>query len=49
MWTVELSLPPGLYKFSLVVDREEWTIPAGVPSVPDEFGGTVGLLAVPRS
>lgn len=49
MWTVELSLPPGLYKFSLVVDGEEWTIPAGVASVPDEFGGTVGLLAVPRS
>lgn len=49
MWTVELTLPPGLHKFSLVVDREEWTIPAGVASVPDEFGGTVGLLAVPRS
>ncbi len=44
-WQVTLPLGAGLYRFSLVVD-EEWTIPEGIPTLPDDFGGQVGLLVI---
>ena len=45
-WSVELALPPGIHRYSLVVDGETWTVPAGVPTEPDDFGGEVALLVV---
>jgi hypothetical protein len=45
-WSFEVLLDPGIYKFSLVVDGSEWTVPDGVATVPDDFGGRVGLLVV---
>ena len=45
-WSVEVTLPPGVYKFSIIVDGTEWTVPDGVATVPDEFGGRVALLIV---
>jgi len=45
-WRAVLPLGQGAYRFSLVVDGERWIVPAGVPSLPDSFGGTVGLLIV---
>lgn len=45
-WSVEVALPPGVYEFSIVVDGTEWTVPDGVATVPDEFGGRVALLIV---
>jgi len=44
-WQVTLPLRAGLYRFSLVVD-EEWTVPDGIPALPDDFGGEVGLLVI---
>ena len=45
-WSIELQLEPGVYKYSLLVDDQLWTIPEGAPTLPDEFGGEVGLLIV---
>lgn len=45
-WSVELQLAPGAHKFAIVVDGERWIVPAGVPKLPDGFGGEVGLLVV---
>ena len=45
-WSIELQLQPGTYKYALLVDGEHWTIPTGAPSLPDDFGGEVGLLIV---
>ena len=45
-WEANLALGKGVHRFSLVVDGATWMVPSGVPSVPDSFGGTVGLLVV---
>jgi hypothetical protein len=41
-----LPLGPGAYRFSLILDGEHWVVPEGVPMLPDDFGGEVGLLLV---
>jgi hypothetical protein len=43
-WRVELLLEPGIHRYSLVVDGQDWTVPDGVPTEPDDFGGEVALL-----
>jgi hypothetical protein len=45
-WRATLPLGPGAYHFSLVVDGDRWIVPEGVPNMPDDFGGEVGLLLV---
>jgi hypothetical protein len=45
-WELIASLQPGIYKYSLIVNGSDWTLPQGVPSEPDDFGGRVGLLIV---
>lgn len=45
-WGVRLSLPPGVYHFTLLVDGNVWTIPPGVPSIPDGLGGRVAVFVV---
>jgi hypothetical protein len=45
-WKADLALSPGVYHFTLLVDGIAWTIPAGVPSVPDGLGGRVAVLVV---
>ena len=45
-WVVHLPLTPGVYHFTLLVDGNAWTIPSGVPSVPDGLGGRVAVLVV---
>ncbi|HTH65105.1 MAG TPA: glycogen-binding domain-containing protein [Gemmatimonadales bacterium] len=45
-WKADLALPPGVYHFTLLVDGVAWTIPEGVPSVPDGLGGRVAVLVV---
>lgn len=46
LWETVVRLAPGAYRFSLVVDGDRWTVPAGVPQMSDDFGGRVGLLVV---
>jgi hypothetical protein len=46
IWEIALELGPGIYRYSLVVDGETWTLPSGAMGEPDGFGGQVGLLVV---
>ena len=43
---LRVRLGPGVYRFALVGADGRFFVPPGVPSVPDDFGGTVGLLVV---
>jgi len=45
-WTAELMLEPGIFKYAIVIDGEEWTVPDGVTAEPDDFGGVVATLVV---
>jgi len=46
-WAADLPLRPGTYRFNVRVNGGDWTVPAGVTAVMDEFGGRVALLTVP--
>jgi len=46
LWEVALSLSSGTYHFTVFIDDTAWTIPAGVPSVPDGMGSVVAVLTV---
>ena len=43
---LRVRLRPGVYRFALVGADGRFFVPPGVPSVPDDFGGAVGLLVV---
>ncbi|HXQ29774.1 MAG TPA: glycogen-binding domain-containing protein [Gemmatimonadales bacterium] len=45
VWERNVTIAPGLYHFSLLVDGV-WIVPPGVPRVDDGFGGVVGVLDV---
>jgi hypothetical protein len=45
-WASTLPLKRGKYQMNLRVNGGEWTVPPGLLSMSDEFGGTVGLLVV---
>lgn len=46
IWEAPLRLAPGTYYFNLVVDQNEWVVPAGVAVVSDGMGGLVAVLTV---
>jgi hypothetical protein len=43
---LRVRLRPGVYRFALVGADGRFFVPPGVPSLPDDFGGAVGLLVV---
>jgi hypothetical protein len=45
-WAKKLVLPPGLYHFKLRIDGGKWTVPKGLPSTQDDFGGKVAVFEV---
>lgn len=45
-WVSTLQLKRGKYQMNLRVNGGGWTVPPGLLSMVDEFGGTVGLLVV---
>jgi hypothetical protein len=45
-WEATLTLTPGTYHLSVRVDGARWSAPPGVPTVQDEFNGTVGIVVV---
>jgi len=47
-WRADLALSQGAHRFSLVVDGRRWMVPRGIATLPDDMGGTVGLLVVDR-
>ena len=46
LWSAELLLDPGIYKYAIIVDGTTWTVPDGVAAEPDDFGGEVATLVV---
>lgn len=46
MWEIALPLSSGTYHFTVFIDDAAWSIPAGVPSVPDGMGSVVAVLTV---
>lgn len=45
-WSLSLPAEPGVYRVNIRVDGGAWTPPPGVPSVRDEFGGSVGMVPI---
>lgn len=45
-FALDVALRPGTHRLLVRVDGGDWTVPANLPSVPDDLGGRVGLLAV---
>lgn len=46
-WSVALPLPAGVHQVTVRVNGGAWRVPAGLPTMDDEFGGVAGLLVVP--
>jgi hypothetical protein len=46
-WTLTLTLASGTHELNVRVDGGPWTVPAGLLSLDEEFGGRVGLLVIP--
>lgn len=47
-WVLPVALQPGVYRFNLIVNGEQWIVPEGVVAVDDGFGGVTGLLIIPE-
>lgn len=46
-WRATVALTPGVHHVSLRVNGGQWFAPPGIPAVPDDFGGTTGIIDVP--
>lgn len=46
-WIISLPVASGVHQVNVRIDGGEWTVPAGLTAVRDEFGGSVGILLVP--
>ena len=46
LWSVTLPIKQGKYQMNLRLDGGKWVVPPGLLPMPDEFGGSVGLLVV---
>ena len=47
IWEEVLRIPSGVHRINVRVDGGRWTAPAGMARAQDEFGGEVGIVAVP--
>ena len=47
MWERVLRIPSGVHRINVRIDGGTWTAPAGTTRAEDEFGGEVGIVAVP--
>ena len=45
-FVAQVSLPPGIYHFSVRLNGGKWFAPIGVPIVADQLGGDVGVLVL---
>ena len=45
-WSVTLPIPTGSHRMNIRIDGGVWDVPAGAPSLADEFSGVVGLLVI---
>lgn len=45
-WSVTLPINGGKYEMNIRINGGSWTVPPGLLSMHDEFGGSVGLLVM---
>ena len=45
-WSVTLALFPGTHRVNARVDGGAWIVPAGLPTMTDDFAGDVGVLVI---
>jgi hypothetical protein len=45
-WYARMVLGPGAHRVNVRVDGDTWHAPPGLPVVPDDFGGVVGVLVI---
>ena len=45
-WSLRVPVAAGVHRINVRVDGGAWGVPSGVTTVRDDFGGTVGLIAV---
>jgi AMP-activated protein kinase-like protein len=45
-WSVSLPIAPGTHQLNIRLNGGRWTVPPGLPSISDEFGGSAGLLVI---
>lgn len=46
-WEVVLEIPSGMHRIEVRLDGGGWIVPAGTTPVEDDFGGEIGVFAVP--
>jgi hypothetical protein len=46
-WELRLTTQPGSYHVRVRIDGGVWIVPANLPRMDDEMGGTVGLIVIP--
>jgi hypothetical protein len=46
-WEITLFIPPGVHRANVRLDGGQWTVPLGLRTEQDEFGGEVGILIIP--
>jgi hypothetical protein len=49
VWYVDLSIPPGEYRYAFRIDGRQWRVPEGVAAADDEFGGKSAWLTVKQT
>lgn len=47
LWSLSRAITPGVHHVAIRIDGGAWRAPPNLTKAPDEFGGEVGLLAVP--
>lgn len=45
-WSIRLPIKSGIHELNMRIDGRSWSVPEGLPKKSDEFGGSVGVLAV---
>ncbi|GLC24043.1 glycogen-binding domain-containing protein [Roseisolibacter agri] len=45
-WRMAIAIAPGVHRVNVRLNDGPWTVPPGLTSVRDDFGGAVGLLVV---
>jgi hypothetical protein len=45
-WVVTLPIAVGTHQMNVRLDGGEWTVPPGLTSITDEFGGRIAILTV---
>ena len=46
-WELRLTTQPGSHHVRVRIDGGAWVVPANLPRIDDEMGGTVGLIVIP--